>query len=76
MKVSLKQLKTEWENAISYLSTRKSNNCNRSLRWLGYVKEVIEQCLILVMNKQVKFIQYKQDWTTACSISWDSNFKS
>lgn len=28
------------------------------------------------MNKQVKFIQYKQDWTTAGSVSWDSKLEN
>lgn len=61
----------EWGNAISHLPAGEPNNCHWGLCRLGDVKQVVEQGLILVVDKQIKFIQDKQNWAAAGSVSWE-----
>ena len=52
-------------DTLTYQATGDANNTDGSLRRLGDIKQIIEQCLIFVLGKQVKLFQHKQDWFAA-----------
>lgn len=53
----------------TYQSTCKSNNCYWCLCRLRNVKKIIKECLIFLMSKNIKFIQYEDHWATASPVT-------
>ena len=54
----------------TYQPAGESNHSNGGLGRLGDVQEVVEKGLVLMVSKQVKFIQNEEGRTAAVTIAW------
>lgn len=59
-----------WVNSPSHQSAGKAHYCDGSLGGLGDVKQVVEQCLVLMMGEEVELVQDKENWAAAATVAW------